>query len=80
MSDPSFKIYADRYFVTKDALDRRLHHTAKAMGETIGDILKPHLDRIAELEAYVALQRAGAAAQELSNPRAALKALSGGRS
>jgi hypothetical protein len=54
MSDPDYKLYADRYFVTRQALDRRMTTTAKLMGETIGDILKPHLDRIAELERQVA--------------------------
>jgi hypothetical protein len=57
-----------------------MHLSVKTMGETIGDILIPHLERIAELEALVALQGAGAAAQELSNPRlASMKAISGGR-
>ena len=54
MADPALKTYADTYFVTKAALDRRVALTVKTMGETIGDILKPHLERIAELEKEVA--------------------------
>ena len=79
-ADPAFKTYTDTYFITKKEHERRLQLTVKTIGETLGDILKPHLDRIAELEAFVALQRAGAAAHQLSNPdRADSKAISGGR-
>jgi hypothetical protein len=54
MSDPAFKTYADRYFLTKKEHDRRLQATLKGVATAIGDILKPQIDRIAELEAQVA--------------------------
>ena len=54
MADPAFKTYADTYFITKKEHDRQLHLAIKTIGETLGDILKPRLDRVAELEAKIA--------------------------
>ena len=71
MSDPAFKTYTDRYFVTKEALDRRINNTAKTIGETMGDVLKPHINRLDLLDAQGA--RIEAAIAQLEATLAGMK-------
>ena len=80
MTDPAYKTYTDKYFVTKESFEKRIEIVVGALGDRLGFFLKQRDDRIAELEAFVRLQRAAAAAQDLSNRRPDLKAISGGRS
>ena len=50
---PAFKQYADTYFLTKTAANKRFNQLAEIVGKEVGDTLRPLRERIAALEAEV---------------------------